>query len=213
MTAEELIIEHFEGTLSLEQEGELTQVLAASPEARAMYDRYLKVDDVLAGDVAATAPSSTLDERVLAAALGAIGGTIGGGSAAWLGGLTGKVAAVVSVIAVGGISILLFGNDNDRPAPVVPATAPASSTPAVRSTPSITPPAAEPSVPAEVKSSSDGQPAVAPAPRRSTAAGSTDVRNTRRATVTRRGGTTTKPTLDLGKEPETTIKHPTKVGK
>lgn len=105
MTAEELIIEHFDGTLSLEQEGELTQVLASSPEARATYDRYLRVNEVLADDVVATAPSSALDERVMAAALGAIGGTIGGGSATWI---SGKIAAMFTVVAVGGLSLFLF---------------------------------------------------------------------------------------------------------
>ena len=205
MTAEELIVEHFDWMLSLEQEGELAQVLASSPEARATYDRYLRVNEVLVDDVVATAPSSALDERVMAAALGAIGGTIGGGSATWI---SGKIAAAFSVVAIGGLSIFLLLPT--EPDPVVKPATPASTNPVPTTMPAPVIPAPDPAVePADESETTAATPKQGVRTDRTSErpAATTASRNKDRNTGKEGANTSSKPALTLDTGNETKIDH------
>jgi hypothetical protein len=141
MTTEELILGHFEKSLTLEQERMLQSRLSDSPEARAMFDQHRNLDGMLNSDATVLAPSSRLNETVIAAALATVPEVIGGGSLAWL---SGKVAATISAVVIGGsvFGIWLASDSNQAPLPVEDApavrTAPA---PAVPPVPAVATPA------------------------------------------------------------------------
>ncbi|HVZ37934.1 MAG TPA: hypothetical protein VHI13_01560 [Candidatus Kapabacteria bacterium] len=148
MTTEELIVGHFEKSLTLEEERVLQERLAQSPETRTMYDQYRSLEATLGNDASAVAPSSRLDEATVAAALSLLPQAIGGGL---LGLLSSKVVVGVTVAVIGGISIAIFANRNssDNGATVAP---PAPAVRVVPATPSAQPPVVAP--PAEERASS-----------------------------------------------------------
>lgn len=137
MTTEELIIGHFDGTLSTTQESELQSVLASSPEARSLYDTHRGISNLIASDAAATEPSEKLNRRVLAASLMAIPETIAGGAAtAWF---TMKVVGGISAAVFGGLAVVSIvtsnvNSDNEKGTQDAQA-----STPAVRRIPTVVP--------------------------------------------------------------------------
>jgi hypothetical protein len=104
MNAEELIIAHFDRSLSPEQETALRQLLEQSPEARSLYERHETIEGMIDRESAALVPSDRLDEAVIASALG-IWTQVAGGAGLWL---TGKFAAGISALAIGGIAIAIF---------------------------------------------------------------------------------------------------------
>lgn len=137
MTTEELIIGHFDGSLSTTQESELQSMLASSPEARSLYDTHRGISNLMVSDAAATEPSEKLNRRVLAASLMAIPETIAGGAAtAWF---TMKVVGGISAAVFGGLAVVSIvtsnvNSDNDKGS--TDAEGPA---PAVRQIPTVVP--------------------------------------------------------------------------
>ena len=113
MNAEDLIIAHFDRSLTAEQEAELQQLLADSPDARALYERHEAMESMMEKDSAALAPSRELDEVVIASALGLLSGA-GGGAALWF---SGKFAAAISAVAVGGLAIALVTTSTPEKTP------------------------------------------------------------------------------------------------
>ncbi len=143
MTSEELIIRHFEGSLSADEERALQERLSQSAETRTMYEHHGNLDAMLATDAGALAPSSRLDEATLGAALAVLPEVVGGGALSWL---SGKLVAVVSAVVIGGTTLVVVSNQTPEPsaparavpAPVAPAQAvPAQAAPA----PAVTAPA------------------------------------------------------------------------
>lgn len=118
MTTEELILGHFDRALTPEQEKLLQERLSASPEARTMFEQHRHLDSYLSTDAMALAPSASLDEATIAAALSVIPEAIGSGSATWF---SGKIVATISAVIIGGASIALFStsgpSENVAPAP------------------------------------------------------------------------------------------------
>ena len=113
MNSKELIVGHFEGTLSPADQGALDRMLDSSPEIRAEFERQQMIEDGLAEDSRSLIPPVGLREATLAAALGSAVSTIGGGISAWF---TAKVAAVVGTVAVGGLVVGgLLINDGEEP--------------------------------------------------------------------------------------------------
>lgn len=135
MTTEDLILGHFDGTLTSAQEAQLQAELNGSPEIRSLYEQHRSLHSMLCADAASLAPSARLDEAVVAAALGAAPEVIGGSVVSWL---TGKVVVGISAALVGGISIIMLAGPGaekpsvpaDVPDPVV-RTVPASPAPAL----------------------------------------------------------------------------------
>ena len=112
MTTEELILGHFDESLTPVEEHQLQELLGRSPEARTLFEQHGALHRMMASDVGTLAPSSSLDDAALAAALGAVPEAIGGGAAAgWFGG---KVAAAVALVAAGGISVALFSSSGSK---------------------------------------------------------------------------------------------------
>jgi hypothetical protein len=130
MKAEELIIGHFDKTLTQTQEAELQQLLTASPEARSLYERHDAIESMMVSDAATLAPSEKLDEVAIGAALGLLSEVSGSGAGFWLGG---KIAAAITAVAVGGISIALITSSGSDHTSTV---APKKETPAARNLPS-----------------------------------------------------------------------------
>lgn len=157
MTTEELILGHFEKSLTLEQERMLQSRLSDSPEARAMFDQHRNLDGMLNSDATVLAPSSRLNETVLAAALATVPEVIGGGSLAWL---SGKVAATISAVVIGGsvFGIWLASDSNQPPLPV-------ENAPAVRTAPAPAVPPA-PAVATPAPAIEEPKSEIAPAPSR-----------------------------------------------
>jgi hypothetical protein len=113
MNAEELIIAHFDRSLSPVQETELRQLLEQSPEARSLYERHETIEGMIDRESAALVPSDRLDEAVIASALG-IWTQVAGGAGLWL---TGKFAAGISALAIGGLAIAVFSTSRIDKAP------------------------------------------------------------------------------------------------
>lgn len=110
MTTEELIIGHFDGTLSTAEESDLQSMLASSTEARSLYDTHRGIHNLMASDVAATEPSEKVNRRVLAASLMALPETIAGGAAtAWF---TLKVVGGISAAVFGGLAVVSIVTSN-----------------------------------------------------------------------------------------------------
>lgn len=136
MTTEDLILGHFDGTLSSEHEARLTTEMNTSPEARALFEQHKSLHAMLNADAATLAPSSRLDKAVVAAALGAVPEVIGTGAVSWF---TGKMIAGISAVVIGGVSVAFLvgsGSDDEKPVPSQP---PA---PVVRTVPATPAPAA-----------------------------------------------------------------------
>ncbi|MEO5930305.1 MAG: hypothetical protein ABIR47_10275 [Candidatus Kapaibacterium sp.] len=137
MTTEELILGHFDKALTPDDESRLQRTLSGSPEARGLYDQHAALQQLLASDVAALAPSAGLDKLAIAGALGAVPEAVGGGGAAgWLGG---KMVAGIAAVLVGGASIAMLVTSGSKPDQSVPVNGPA---PVVNVTPTL--PAPEP---------------------------------------------------------------------
>lgn len=114
MNTRDLIVGHFEGTLSQTDQGRLDQLLVSSPDARADFERHQMIEEGLAEDSRSLVPPIGLREATLAAAIGGAVSTIGGGLAAWF---TTKVAFVVGTVAVGGLvvgGVLMNGGEDPK---------------------------------------------------------------------------------------------------
>lgn len=129
MTTEDLILGHFDGTLTPQEESRLQAEMSASPAARSLYEQHRSLHMMLSSDAASLVPSARLDKSVVTAALGAVPETIGGGALSWL---TTKVAVGISAVVVGGLSIVML---SDSGPDAVPAPAPAVTTAPVPSQP------------------------------------------------------------------------------
>jgi hypothetical protein len=162
MNAEELIIGHFDKALSSSEEGQLQSLLSGSADARSLYERHEAIQTMMIGDAATLVPSAALDEAAIGAALGAASEISGGGAGAWFGS---KVAAAISAVAIGTLSIALITSTGSNHTAV---TTPKAATPAVRSlpgtpTPVVTAPAApEVAAPAADVQTSTAQEQAAP---------------------------------------------------
>jgi hypothetical protein len=113
MNAEELIIAHFDRSLSPVQETELRQLLEQSPEARSIYERHEVIEGMIERESAALTPSDRLDEAVIASALG-IWTQVAGGAGLWF---AGKFAAGIATLAVGGLAVAVFSTSRIDNAP------------------------------------------------------------------------------------------------
>jgi hypothetical protein len=114
MNAEELIIGHFEKTLTSEQESHLAALVTSSPEVRSLYEQHGSIHGLMTEEAETIETTSKLDKVVVGAALGTLVEIAGHGAVGFS--LLGKVASVVGAIAVGGAGILLYnsiGNDDD----------------------------------------------------------------------------------------------------
>jgi hypothetical protein len=110
MTTQELIVGHFEGTLTPGDETQLQQLLSSSTEARTLYDRHAGLNAMLTADAAATEPSKSLGRRALAASLLAIPESIVGSAAtAWF---TIKVIGGLSAAVFGGLAVISIVTSN-----------------------------------------------------------------------------------------------------
>ncbi len=115
MNTRELIVGHFEGTLTAADQSRLDHLLETSAEARADFERHQLIEDGLAEDSRNLVPPIGLREATLAAAFSGAASTIGGGITAWF---TAKVAVMVGTVAVGGLVVGgLLMNDGDDPKP------------------------------------------------------------------------------------------------
>ena len=113
MNAKELIIGHFEGSLSPAEQGRLDHMLESSPEVRAQFDQQKMIEESMAEDSRSLVPPIGLREATIAAALGGGIATIGGGLGAWF---TGKIAAIFGTVLVGGLVVggtLIYGGDDE----------------------------------------------------------------------------------------------------
>ncbi len=121
MTTEDLILGHFDGTLTPQEESRLQAEMSASPAARSLYEQHRSLHMMLSSDAASLVPSARLDRSVVTAALGAVPETVGGGALSWL---TAKVAVGLSAVVAGGVSIVMLNNSGpDTVAPAAPAPA------------------------------------------------------------------------------------------
>lgn len=113
MNAKELIIGHFEGSLSPAEQGRLDHMLESSPEVRAQFDQQKMIEESMAEDSRSLVPPIGLREATIAAALGGGIATIGGGLGAWF---TGKIAAIFGTVLVGGLvvgGVLIYDGDDE----------------------------------------------------------------------------------------------------
>lgn len=122
LNEKELIIGHFEGTLSSTEATHLESLLETSPEVRAAYEQQRAIEEGMVEDSESLVPPIGLREATIAAALGgALTTTVGGGIAAWLGS---KAAALVGTVVVGGLVLggIVILNDEEPTDAVVPTT-------------------------------------------------------------------------------------------
>lgn len=78
MTTEELIIGHFEGSLTSVEATELQEVLAASPDARSLFENHEALHSILRADAASLVPAAPLASDVLETALATPVESVGG---------------------------------------------------------------------------------------------------------------------------------------
>jgi hypothetical protein len=207
MKAEELIVGHFDSSLTKAQESELQRMLAGSSEARALYDRHASIHAMLLQDAAVLAPSAALDETVIGAALAAPVEIAGGGAAGI--GFGAKVAAVVSTFAVGGLALVMMTTPtSEQRTPAASGTP----VPAVRTAPRSTPSTPAPSRP---ESTASGQVARdeqtgAPVNAQQSAIEATRPAAKKTQHAARKGTADQQPTLTLPTD-ATVINHPLKV--
>ncbi len=111
MTLKELIIGHYEGALTSDQQTTLKEMLSSSPEARSLYEQYGAMEEAMEEESRRLIPPIALREATLVGALGVAAESIGGGIAAWF---TTKAAIAVGSIVVAGTAVgLLILDDND----------------------------------------------------------------------------------------------------
>lgn len=148
MTAEELVIGHYEKTLTSDQESQLSSMMDSSPDVRVLYEQHGNVHNLLVEEAATVRTSSKLDKVVVGAALGTLVEIAGHGIGL---SILGKVASIVGVIAVGGLGYVLYDTyiDNDAPTNKTPAPA------VVNQAPNATPTPALPEVTTPTPSASD----------------------------------------------------------
>ncbi|HVK40269.1 MAG TPA: hypothetical protein VNA88_17190, partial [Candidatus Kapabacteria bacterium] len=79
MTAEELIIGHYEKSLTSEQESRLASMVDASPDVRTLYEQHGNIQALMIEEAETIETSSKLDKIVLGAALGTIAEIAGHG--------------------------------------------------------------------------------------------------------------------------------------
>lgn len=111
MTLKELIVGHYEGALTSDQQTTLQEMLSSSPEARSLYEQYGAMEEAMEEESRRLIPPIALREATLVGALGVAAESIGGGIAAWF---TTKAAIAVGSIVVAGTAVgLLILDDND----------------------------------------------------------------------------------------------------
>jgi|GEM_PF-1973543 len=201
MTTEDLILGHFDGTLSPEHEARLQTELTASSDVRSLYEQHRSLHVLLDSDAASLAPSSRLDDAVVAAALSAVPEAIGGGALSWL---TAKVVGI-STVVVGGLSIafLVGSGADDAEKPVPQMVKPA---PVVRTVPV----APEPTAPRVTEESPEAETSVVEQPAATkTAAPSRAGQRGERPATRPQEMPDRRPTLDFGKEDPTLIEGET----
>jgi len=135
MTTQELIIGHFEKTLSQSEESQLSALLEGSGDARGLLEQHQGIQELMLGEAATLVPSAALDESVIGAALGSLTEVVGGSAGFWTGT---KLAAGISALVVGGISVFMIASDGGHEAATKTLSAP---TPVVRTLPSADTPA------------------------------------------------------------------------
>jgi hypothetical protein len=135
MTTQELIIGHFEKTLSQSEESQLSALLEGSGDARGLLEQHQGIQELMLGEAATLVPSAALDESVIGAALGSLTEVVGGSAGFWTGT---KLAAGISALVVGGISVFMIASDGGHEAATKTLNAP---TPVVRTLPSADTPA------------------------------------------------------------------------
>lgn len=134
MTTEELIVGHFEGSLSADQEQDLQSMLDASAEVRSLYDTHRHINMLIVSDAQAMEPSEKLNRKVIAASLMAIPeALVGTGATAWF---TVKVVGGISAAVFGGLAVVSIVTSNARNDQEATTT----TSPAVRRMPSVVPP-------------------------------------------------------------------------
>lgn len=112
MNSTDLIIGHFEGSLTPVETSRLDELLRTSPEVRAAFEQQRTIEEGMLEDSESLIPPIGLREATLAAALGgALTTTVGGGIAAWL---STKAAVVLSTLALGGVIVggIVFSDDD-----------------------------------------------------------------------------------------------------
>lgn len=203
MTTEDLILGHFDGTLTPQEESRLQAEMSASPAARSLYEQHRSLHMMLSSDAASLVPSARLDKAVVTAALGAVPETIGGGALSWL---TTKVAVGISAVVAGGVSIVMLSNSGSDAVP------PATPAPAVHTAPAPSPAPAAIEMPKsdEVKVA---DPATAPpaAAKSDAPKNRTGARVAGQGTATRKGAEQKKPTLRLDPTEKTNIDRGTTI--
>ena len=102
MTTQDLIIGHFEGTLTETQQLELDGLLKNSPEVQALYEQHGMIEEAMKEEAEELVPPFGLKEATLGAALVTAVETIGGGIAAWF---TSKAAVAIGTVIVGGAAV------------------------------------------------------------------------------------------------------------
>jgi len=202
MTTEELILAHYDDALTSAQEKSLQELLARSPEARSLFEQHGMLQRMLVSDADVLAPSSRLDNLVIARALATAPEPISSGTAGWF---SGKVAAAIAVVVAGGVSVAVLssGSHTDTAPPA----------PAERTSPAVAPvqaPATAPAKPAPASA-----PAVAPVvPRKNVSAdrksGSRSAASESRPAAVKSQRPATKPTLGIDTD-ATEVQHPLKV--
>ena len=122
MTTQDLIIGHYEETLTETQQAELDSLLENSPEAQTLFEQHGVIEESMKKESEELVPPFGLREATLGAALATVVETIGGGIAAWL---SSKIAITVTTVIVGGaavgLGIALSGDDEvgqDQKTPV-----------------------------------------------------------------------------------------------
>lgn len=125
MTVQELIVGHYEGSLTSLEETQLQGLLQTSADARSLYEQHGAMQEAMEEESERLVPPIALREATIGAALGIAAESIGGGIGAWL---TTKVAIAVGSVIVGGtaIGVILSTSGDDKPKTSPPAaTAPA----------------------------------------------------------------------------------------
>ncbi len=114
MTVQELIIGHYDKTLTPDQESELTQMLEESPQVRTMYEQHGSIHAMMEAEATTLTPSRTLRDATIGAALSLVSTTIGGSIVG--GWLTGKAIGIIGLIVAGAVTTGVILNelgDND----------------------------------------------------------------------------------------------------
>ena len=113
MTTQDLIIGHYEGTLTGAEQAQLESLIATSPETRTLFEQQGLIEAKLREESEELVPPFGLREATLGAALTGVASTLGGGIASWF---TAKVVIGLSTVIIGGaaigLGIALSGDDD-----------------------------------------------------------------------------------------------------